>query len=881
MAKDDLKEYQDKRDFKKTKEPAGKKKTGKKEDRIFVVQRHDATNLHYDFRLEYQGVLLSWAVPKGPSMNPKEKRLAVHVENHPYDYHTFEGTIPKGEYGGGVVQLFDRGTWEPLGDTDQMMTKGDFKFRLFGERLQGNFVLVRMKPKNGEEEDKNWLLIKEKDDFVDETFKIDAYQDSISSGKTLEEIGPDFYESDQKGEKAEVEKKTPKPKKRTQTREEKTSTEKRTSGKSTSGKTRKGKNIPFEATEVMLAKLQEKVPLGKEWVYELKYDGYRLLAYKNESEVRLITRNGQDYSTKFKKLSQALKEWPRDHFVLDGEVVIFDKGRTDFQALQRHLKEEKGQVVYMAFDLLALDGEDYRPLDLLQRKQALKDLLEDAPTDLRFSSHTSGNGQEIFEALCQQEMEGLVAKKTNSSYTPGRNGHWVKVKCDRRQEFIIVGYTQTDKRKNGVSALLVGVKEGEKIIYRGRAGTGFTETEAKDLEKKLKALGRKTSQVIKMPKARSNEELFYVKPELVAEIKYAEITSDGLLRQASFKGLREDKPAEEVILEEEALKEEEQLKEGQSKVSTKETKKRANKSSTKETSNSATKKNKAETEPSDDENKDHQLTLTSPDKVMFSGVSKEEIAAYYDAVAKRMMPWAKNRLLSLVRCPDGEKGQCFYQKHMNHDMPGMAEKTIEENDGDKVPYYYLEDQEGLHSAVQYGTIEFHGWGSRVQSLEQPDWLVFDLDPDEGMAIDRVRQGVKDLKTILDGLELEAYLKTSGGKGYHVMVPLDPQADWEVVRNFCKNVAQAMEKKWPKKYTANMSKEKRKGRIYIDWVRNGRTATSVLPYSLRARKNLPVSAPITWEELDTIHPSDITIKNIKERLKVDPWKDMAKAAQSLK
>lgn len=593
--------------------------------------------------------------------------------------------------------------------------------------------------------------------------------------------------------------------------------------------------------------MRDKPPSGDDWVYELKYDGYRIVAYKEGDNVRLLTRNKQDYSDRFPTIVNLVRALPVDACVLDGEMVVMKDGRTDFSSLQRYIKQKKGAVSYVVFDLLAYEEHDLREQSLEKRKRQLKTLLASTPPALSYSEHTSGDGAVLLAHACEAKMEGIICKRLSKPYTAMRSSDWIKVKCRLRQEFVIVGYTQTEKRRNGVSALLLGFNERRakdpkkaSLLYAGRAGTGFSESLALDLEEKLKPLIVAEPKVDATPRKRSGEETFWVEPTLVAEIEFAEWTNDNLLRQASFKGLRGDKAAHEVFRETQGEIEED---------------------------NVLTKQKE-------------RLTLTSPDKEMFAGVTKKEVAAYYEKMAKRMLPHLAKRLLSLVRCPDGEHKDCFFQRHLREQLPGMEPLQVKENDGDESEYFYLADKEGLHSAVQYGTLEFHTWGSKVDHLEKPDMLVFDLDPDEGMTLDLVRQAVLHLKSILDDLDLTSFLKTSGGKGYHVVVPLEPHASWQTVRTFAQNVAKAMEAKWPKLYTSNMRKEKRKGKVFIDWIRNGRSATSVAPYSLRARAGAPISCPIAWSELAEIGPADITLTTIAERSRKQPWRKFFSLSQRL-
>lgn len=814
MMSENLNEYNLKRNFEKTLEPEGRAEDENEKLR-FVVQYHMARSKHYDLRLEWKGVLLSWAVPKGPSYDTHHKRLAVHVENHPLDYRNFEGTIPKGEYGGGVVMLWDEGFWEPYVNVEEGLDKGELKFSLMGRRLKGKWALVRWAAKSGEDVD-NWLLLKEKDEYVKAEDYISQYITSIRTGRTIAEI--------EKGEDEKI-----------------------------------AKN-PFSSVNVQLAKLAGEVPNGDDWLYEMKFDGYRIVAFVEGNNVRLMTRNGNDYARRFYDIVTSLMDWAGERaMVLDGEITVTDpSGKTDFQALQNYMKNHRtGNLIYIVFDILSLDGADLRGNPLIERKEILENLMKDAPENLYYSRHVIGNGKESLSAACGADMEGIVGKKADSVYSGTRNGDWIKLKCAKRQEFVIGGYTLSDKRISGVSSLLLGVYEGDELVYAGRAGTGISEGDMKDLEERFKKLKRINSPFKTVPETRSHEQITWLEPELIAEIKFAQWTNDDLLRQASYKGIRTDKNPKDIRRE------------------------RADKESEEKEALEA----KIEVKPEVKSNMVVEgIKITNPNKVLFddSQITKGTVVQYYSKVSERMLPYLRNRVLTTVRCPKGIEQTCFFKKHPGSESKGVITISVPSDNGETEDFFYIEDVSGLISEAQMGALEFHCWGSDIENLEKPSIMVFDLDPDEGLDINRVRQGALDIKDVLAELSLNSYLKVSGGKGYHVVVPLKPSVSWEVFYDFARGVVQVMEQKWPERYTGNVRKAKRKNKIFIDWIRNGRGATSIAPYSLRARKGARVSMPISWDELITVAPDGITMSDALSRIAGDdPWKDFFDNNQMLK
>lgn len=844
-----LDEYERKRNFERTAEPAGEAAEPPAEDAPlrYAIQHHWASREHYDLRLEWDGVLLSWAIPKGPSYNPHDKRLAVHVEDHPLDYRTFEGTIPKGEYGGGTVMLWDEGTWEPHGDVDEALAAGELKFTLHGRRLKGDWVLVHIKPRRGEKDD-NWLLIKERDEYVQDDAGIAQFDTSVASGRTRDEIAA--------GDDEHV------------------------------------VRNPFNQVDVELAKLVSEAPADDAaWLNEVKYDGYRIVAFLEGNEVRLMTRNGNDYTSHFPTVASSLLDRAAGRaLVLDGEVVVTDEdGRSDFQALQGFLKHPEGkQPVYMVFDLLALDGEDVRAQPLVERKRLLAEVLASASDDVRFSTHVEGRGEDSFHAACKLGLEGVVGKRAASAYRGGRSGDWIKLKCDHRQEFVVGGWTRTAKKPGGVSALLLGTYEDGALVYVGRVGSGIGEDDARELLTQFAGLERSKPPFVNPPKARSGEEAYWVEPALVAEVRFAEWTDDGQLRHPSYQGLRIDKDPRDVRREnaddaEHPLPPAKRTENLMSASTTAAASAASTATPSAAASSSPSRSHAAKRRDSGELVIDG-VTITSPEKLLFENpdITKEDVVRYYAQAADAMLPYVSGRILSIVRCPRGAGSACFFKKHPGPHEAGIHTIDVTGSDGEDDAYFYVDDAVGIVSEAQMDTLEFHLWGSRVETLEQPDMMVFDLDPDKGLGLDQVRRGVRDLKGILDDLGLTTFLKTSGGKGYHVVVPFRPEASWDAFHDFARRIAQVMAEKWPDRYTSNVRLAKRNGKIFIDWMRNGRGATSIAPYSLRARTGARVSLPLNWDELDHVAPDAIIMQDALARLARgdNPWADYFDVEQSL-
>ena len=830
MAKksDPLAKYNAKRDFTKTAEPAGIP-TGD-EGHIFMVQKHDATRLHYDFRLELDGVLKSWAVTRGPSPDPADKRLAVRTEDHPLAYATFEGTIPKGQYGGGTVMLWDRGTWTPAAGKDPRKTleQGHLHFTLHGERMKGDWLLIRLKPRAGEKSE-NWLLRKIDDEYAGGGGDlVDRYLTSVDSGRTMVEIaggkgGKREWQSNRGGDgsgDSKPAKAAPK------TRAQKTS----------SGMP------PFQSPE--LATLVDHVPAGTNWLHEIKYDGYRVLLAVGGGKAKAYTRNGLDWSDRFAPIVTAASGLPGSALI-DGEVVALDaEGKPSFQALQASLKEGTGTYAFFAFDLLNLDGEDLTSLATLQRKERLKAYLGDQPPPIRYSDHVIGNGEKLFESLCKQGLEGVVSKRADAPYRGKRTQNWLKTKCLHRQELVIVGWTPSDKR-HGFRALLLGLHEKGELRYAGKVGTGFGAATMNDLVEKMAPLDQ-DQPTVKAPRA-AVRGAHWIKPKLVAEIAFTEWTDEGLLRHPSFIGLREDKRESEVVREIPAHAPAEEG--GEAKTGSKKT-------------------SRAAASASQD---DHfGVTISNPGRVIYpeSGITKGQLADYYKLMADPILDWLGDRPVSLVRCPQGRAKHCFFQKHDAGSFGDAVKHVpIREKDGHEEPYLYVDDAKGMLTCVQMGAIEFHGWGSKVADVEMPDRLVFDLDPDEGLGFEEVKKAALQLRDVLGEIGLATWPLLSGGKGVHVVAPLDASRDWVAVKDFAHRFALAISEAHPDRFTANMKKIQRRGRIFLDWLRNQRGATAVLPYTVRARPNAPVAAPITWDELEDIEKaSHFTITDGDELLK---------------
>ncbi len=799
MARETLTDYVKKRDFARTSEPAGG--TLKSAGGMFVVQKHAASRLHYDFRLEHDGVLMSWAVPQGPSLDPNIKRLAVRTENHPLEYGSFEGTIPKGEYGAGAVIIWDTGKVRWLKRPEETLPIGKLEFILAGERLKGEFHMVRMKPREGERGD-NWLLMKSRDAHASSEDIVARALTSVNTGRTVEDLKATGGRVWSKGsERAAMPAAAPK----------------------------------WEFVTPALCTPVELPPDGDKWLHEIKYDGYRLQAAVSGAAVRLYTRTGLDWTVRFARIAEALAALNLRDTLIDGEVAVADaSGRTDFGALQRSLEngEAKG-VSYFAFDLLADGKDDIRKLPLSERKARLTKLLKAARAPIQLSPVIEGHGPKVFEAFRDKGLEGVVSKRADSPYRSGRANIWLKAKCVNEREFVIVGYQPSPRR--AFASLLLAEQVGGRLTYRGNVGTGFTDKTLKSLSERMATLARAKPALSVPPEAARGAK--WIEPKLVAQVRYADLTSDSMVRHAVFLGLRGDKPAEEVRIESErpALK--------------------------------------------------SRVRLTNPDRVLFpdAQVTKAEYAAYLEAVAARMGAHAFGRPVSLVRAPDGAGAQAFFQKHAMAGAPKEIE-TIEttESDGERVNYLTLPNADALVACAQMSGLEIHLWGARNETQDKPDRLVFDLDPDEGLDFAHVRRAAFDIKALLDSAGLPSFALLTGGKGIHIVLNLKRRHSWEEVKSFAADFAGQVATLDSKRFVATMSKAKRKGKIFIDHFRNHRGATAIAPYSTRARGTAPVAAPVSWAELRSIaSASAFKLRDMEARLREpDPWSVYADSTVSL-
>jgi len=901
-----LEQYREKRDFEKTTEPAGGATAGAPQaGLLYVIQKHAARRLHYDFRLELDGVLLSWAVPKGPSLDPRDRHLAARVEDHPVEYGAFEGTIPAGEYGAGTVELWDRGTWEPQGDPHAGLAKGDLKFTLHGEKLKGSWVLVRMKGRPGEEGKENWLLIKHRDDYAvdgDGSAILSEQDRSVASGRTLDEITAGADASVWHGDRPPGEQTDAHP------------GEELSLDPSALTNARPVSELP-RFLEPELATLVERAPEGERWLHEVKFDGYRALSRIEDGRVDMRSRNDKDWTSHFALIAADLARLPVTSAMLDGEVVVqMPDGTTSFQELQTALGTDRsgrnprpakpasnspaphgdaipgGRLLYYAFDLLYLDGYELLDAPLEERKELLKRLLSRqtaalGATHIMYSEHIAGDGPEFLENACGFGLEGMMSKAAGSRYRAGvRGGEWLKTKCRQEQEFVIGGYTDPAGTRTGFGALLVGVHEDGALRYVGKVGTGFSDALLGSLGRRLRDI-EVDAPPFAVDVKRAPKGSHWVRPELVAEVAFAEWTRDGDIRHASFKGLREDKPASEVG--------EERPAEGPAAMTEATAASGPVAADAAPPSPSAAeppaKRRRSRPAASPHASSGDSVTLTHPDRVFWpaDGTTKQALADHYATVAHLMLPYVVGRPISMVRCPEGvdgpdgtarrpggRGGPCFFHKHPGADFKGPLDVvSIVESEGAN-PYFTITEPASLTALAQMGVLEIHIWGATWPDIEHADMLVFDFDPDPAVEWEALADAAWLMRDVLKALGLQTFVKTTGGKGLHVVAPITPREDWTTVRNFCKAIADAFVATTPDRFTANMLKAKRTGKIYVDYVRNTRGSTSIAPYSTRAKEHATVSVPLRWEELSgEVRPASFTVLNLGERLRAltgDPW-----------
>ena len=855
-----LREYRRKRDFQKTPEPAGKARL-RHQQRRFVVQKHAARNLHYDFRLELDGVLKSWAVPKGPTAQPKAKSLAVEVEDHPLDYADFEGIIPRGQYGGGTVMVWDRGTWNPEGDAASDLRRGKLNFSLQGKKLHGRWTLVRMAGREDDDGRKNWLLIKRTDEGARSKRGRAELDRSVISGRSMDEIAADPDSVWQSG-RAEPSASAPGPR-RSRSRTPRRA--KRRAPRVADLPGARPRPLP-EKIEPHLATLVAQVPDTDAWLHEMKYDGYRILARIDGSQVDLLTRRGNNWTDRFPAVAQAVAELGLSAAFLDGEVVALDEqGRTDFQRLQNWMQRtvagggprDDRSLVYFVFDAPYLEGYDLRQAPLADRKAALAKILpaEDQSGPVRYSDHVRGRGAEVIQLACQSGMEGIISKRADSPYAAGRSACWVKTKCLQRQEFVIGGYTQPSGSRTGFGSLLLGYYRKGQLRYAGHVGTGFTRQSLTDLTARLEALRTGRPAFENPPRSMPRQRATWVEPKLVAEVEFAEWTEDGVLRQPSFKGLREDKPASQITVERPA-----RLRQQETPM--------------KDDAASA------------DESRVAGIALTHPDRVLYPDLklTKLGLAQFYESIAEWVVPHLANRPLTLLRCPEGLAGSCFFQKHLAEKLPpALRNVSIREKSATR-QYVVLDDLPGLIALVQRGALELHPWPAPADDLEHPDRLVIDLDPGEGVPWKAVVEAAREVRDYLAALELTSFVRTTGGKGLHVVVPLSARATWEEHKQFAAALADTLVARVPQRYIASMKKALRGGKIFVDYLRNQRSATSIASYSSRARAGAPVATPLSWKELSPrLKPERFTVETLPKRLatlSADPWDGFFTLRQSL-
>ena len=878
-----LSTYRKKRTFGVTKEPRGKQH--RKGGDAFVIQKHAATRLHYDLRLELDGVMKSWAVTRGPSLVPGEKRLAVQVEDHPIEYNTFEGTIPKGQYGGGTVLIWDRGRWAPEFDPHYGLQKGHLEFSLDGEKLHGRWHLVRMHRRRGEKRD-NWLLIKAEDEAARTSREPDILEEkpkSVVSKRTMEQIakaaGGAVWQSNRPvKENVKAIGKTPKTAKAPPAKNAKTAKAKKQKTKSRAAlataevlreppKRAASKPLP-DFIPPQLATLSDKAPNSPSYVHELKFDGYRLQARLDHGKVRLLTRKGLDWTGKFVPVANAIAKLDAETALIDGEVVVEDHGVSNFSSLQDALKTGKKNFVYYVFDLLHLNGVALASGPLVERKAVLAELLKASDPNgiVRLSEHHAIEGSKMLNLARDLRQEGIVSKLKNAPYRSGRSYDWLKTKVQQNQELVVVGYKDFTHLKGAIGALVLGYYENGELKYAGRSGTGYSVETAQDLWKRLQPLRIDKPAFGKIPEEERGRKGIWVEPKLVAEVTFAGFTAQGHVRHAAFKGLREDKPAKDVVREKP--------------MAATKAEKSAAKSKAKPAPSKTRTKAKATPAKVGDSG---EVSLTHADRVYWpdAAVTKQQLADYYASVWDLMAPHVVNRPLALLRCPGGIAEECFFQKHAGAGLISERIQRMKDSHGEEL--LSISDLDGLLTLAQAGVLEIHVWGSTIDDVEHPDRIVFDLDPGEDVPWAAVVKAAREFRERLAALKLESFVKTTGGKGLHVVMPTSG-AGWDETKDFAHALVLAMTADSPDKYVSKMTKSIRGGKIFLDYLRNGRGATAVVAYSTRARAGATVSVPVTWDELGpSLKPNKYTVLNIGKRLgaqKKDPWAGIGKVKQKL-
>jgi bifunctional non-homologous end joining protein LigD len=877
--------YKAKRDFSITSEPAEGGEPGK-DALTFVIQKHWASRLHYDFRIELDGTMKSWAVPKGPSYDTHDRRMAVHVEDHPISYADFEGTIPEKQYGAGKVIIWDKGTWEPEGDPHQGYRSGNLKFQLHGHKMHGRWVLVRMKGR-GDDKQEPWLLIKEKDDYArpaEEFSVVDEMPDSVKSlpmpgtdaklpakvqGKAKDEAAPAAKNGRAaKGKAADAAKPAARSARSTKAKAD-------AAAVGAAGKARDA-SLPEGVVEAPLpqefapelATLVDSPPANpEEWVFEVKFDGYRMLTRIENGKARLITRNNNDWTDKLQPLQKELEEMGLPDGWYDGEIVVHDaNGRPNFGLLQLAFDgSNRAQIMYFIFDAPYLGGYDLRNVALVERRALLEGALKQARASslVRFSDEFGTDPEGLVAAACKIGLEGVIGKRRDSHYVSRRSPEWIKLKCGQRQEFVIAGYTDPKGSRTGVGSLLLGTYDKEGVLrYAGNVGSGFNAESLRDVTARLKALATDVSPF--PPRSVPGRKHHWVKPELIAEVSFSEWTNTGSVRHPVFQGLRTDKPARGITRERPTPVKEVEMKENAEPVS----------------------KEPASKEAVSPEGKlPATLKITNGDRVVDekSGATKMDVVRYYALVGELMMEHLKGRPVSLVRAPSGIKGELVFQKHADiKKLPGMKHMD-QALDPDHPPMLEVGNIAGILSAAQWNAIEFHTQNATSKAYDKPDRIVFDLDPGEGVEWPAMQEAGQLMRAFLEELGLAAFLKTSGGKGLHVVVPIKGGKDWDSVKGFSQAIVKHLATTLPDRFAFKSGAKNRVGKIFIDYLRNGQGATTVCAWSVRARPGLGISVPLAWDELKTLKSSDQwNVKNAHTRLDKgnDPWEGYAKAARTL-